>query len=85
MRNNKRNVVLVAAAAAMLFVPTACDKAKTCRCSVLGTNKVRIIKIDDGQCEALRVYRYHDIVDSAKVDSLLCTDYEFAIDSIFNE
>ena len=46
---------------------------------------VRIIKIEHGECDQIRLLRYHDMYDSLKVDSLLCTDYEFAIDSIFND
>lgn len=83
MLHNHRPLMALAAML-LLLLPVGCDKAKTCRCSVLGTNKVRIIKIEKGACEDLRVFYDHTSVDSLVVDSLLCTGYEFAIDSIFN-
>lgn len=61
-----------------------CSKQKTCRCSVLSTGRgstVRIIKIESGSCDDIRMYGYHDDLDSLFVDTLLCTDYEFDIDS----
>ena len=72
-------------AVALLFVAVGCTKEKTCRCSVLGTERVRIVKIEKGSCNDISVYHYHTSVDSLKVDSLLCTDYIFDIDSIYNE
>ena len=81
----KRKAILILGALLLLLVPCGCDKAKTCRCSVLGTNKVRIIKIEKGSCESLHVFYDHTTVDSLVIDSLLCTSYEFAIDSIFKE
>ncbi len=59
----------------------SCSKEKRCRCLVLHSSLVRIIKIDGGNCEDLKLYKYHTPLDSLKVDSLLCTDYEFKIDS----
>ena len=67
-----------------LMVMVGCSKEKTCRCSVLHSSKVRVIKISSGNCEDIKLFRYHTSLDSLKVDSLLCTDYEFAIDSIYN-
>lgn len=64
---------------------SGCSKAKTCRCAVLHSSKVRIVKIESGNCEDLKLFRYHTPLDSLKVDSLLCTDYEFRIDSIYND
>ncbi len=83
--NKHHRGILAIGALLLLLIPISCDKAKTCRCSVIGTNQVRIIKIEKGSCEALHVYLDHNSVDSLKVDSLLCTSYEFAIDSIFKE
>jgi uncharacterized protein YqkB len=77
--------IMVLAAAAVLLVVAGCSKAKTCRCAVIGTSKVRIIKIESGNCEDIHIYRYHTLLDSLKIDSLVCTDYEFAIDSIYND
>lgn len=71
--------------AALLLLATGCDKSKTCRCSVLDSNDVRIIKIEKGECTDLKVYHHHTDVDTLVVDSLLCTDYEFRIDSIYNQ
>lgn len=63
----------------------ACSKEQTCRCSVLGTQNVRIIKINKGECEQLKTFSYHNAMDSVKTDSLLCTGYQFRIDSIYNQ
>ena len=68
----------------LLLAVAGCSKQKTCRCSVIGTSVVRIIKLDGGDCHDLRTYSYHTSLDSLKVDSLVCTDYEFRIDSIYN-
>ena len=76
---------IVAAAVVLLVAVVGCSKQKTCRCSVMGTERVRIIKIDNGECTQLHVFQGHDEVDSVWVDSLLCTDYEFRIDSIYHK
>lgn len=78
----KTKITLLAAALALLAV--SCSKEKTCRCSVLHSSAVRVITIQSGNCEDIKLFRYHTSLDSLKVDSLLCTDYEFAIDSIYN-
>ena len=77
----KKKLIYCLAAVALLAV--GCSKQKTCRCSVIGTSTVRIVKIDGG--EQLRMFNLHTSLDSLQVDSLVCTDYEFAIDSIFTE
>jgi hypothetical protein len=64
---------------------TGCSKEKRCRCAVLHSSNVRIVKIQSGNCEDLKLFRYHTPLDSLKVDSLLCTDYEFMIDSVYND
>jgi hypothetical protein len=79
----KKKVILGVVALALFAV--SCGKEKTCRCSVIGTSTVRIIKLDGGDCRDLHVYTYHNSLDSLKVDSLVCTDYEFEIDSIYNK
>ncbi len=81
----KHKTFAVIMGAFLLLSMAGCSKQKTCRCSVLGSQNVRIIKIEHGECDQIRLLRYHDMYDSLKVDSLLCTDYEFAIDSIFND
>lgn len=70
--------------AAGMLLAVGCSKAKTCRCAVIGTPNVRIIKISKGECEQLHVLRYHNFLEQVLVDSLVCTDYEFDIDTIFN-
>lgn len=78
----KKKIALLVAALALLAV--GCSKEKTCRCSVLHSSKVRVITIKGGNCEDIKIFRYHDQLDSLKIDSLLCTDFEFDIDSIYN-
>lgn len=65
----------------------ACSKKKTCRCIVrgAGSSLVRVVKIDNGECTSLRYYEAHDELDSVWLEPLLCTDYVFRIDSIFEE
>ena len=77
----KRKYLLLGLAAMLAVGAVSCSKEKRCRCSVLHSSLVRIIKIDGGNCEDLKLYKYHTPLDSLKVDSLLCTDYEFKIDS----
>ncbi len=81
----KKKFLLLGMFAAAMLLTVACSKEKTCRCSVLHSSKVRVIKINSGNCEDIKLFRYHTSLDSLKVDSLLCTDYEFAIDSIYND
>lgn len=64
---------------------SSCSKQKTCRCAVTGTTKVRIIQIDKGECSQLSHYDYQTPMYVAVTDSLLCTDYEFLIDSIYED
>lgn len=79
----KKKIALCVVALTMLVA--ACSKEKTCRCSVVGTSVVRIIKIDSGDCRDFRTYTYHSSLDSLEVETLVCTDYEFEIDSIYNK
>lgn len=80
-----KSCVVLLATLTVALAATGCSKQKTCRCSVMGRMEVRIVKIDKGSCEAIKTYHYHDALDSLKMDSLLCTDYEFMIDSIYRE
>lgn len=80
----KRKMMIVAGAL-LLLAATGCTKEKTCRCSVMGKSTVRIIKISHGECDQLSTYTYHTPLDVTVTDSLLCTDYEFRIDSIYND
>ena len=79
----KKKAFLCVAVLALLAV--GCSKQKTCRCSVIGESTVRIIKIEHGECEQLRTYNHPTMLDTLLVDSLVCTDYEFEIDSIYNK
>ena len=81
----KRKILLAAGLALLVFAATGCSKEKTCRCSVRGTSTVRIIKISKGECSQLSHINYHSPLQDQLVDSLVCTDYEFRIDSIYNE
>ncbi len=81
--NIQHSSFIIAAIAVLALAMVACNKQQTCRCTVLGTQNVRVIKINKGECEQLKTYTYHNVMDSIKVDSLLCTGYEFRIDSIF--
>lgn len=78
----KKKAILCMAALALLAA--GCTKQKTCRCSVIGKSVVRIITIEKGECDQLHTYNYHTMLDTLVVDSLLCMDYEFEIDSIYN-
>lgn len=71
--------------AALVLLAVGCSKQKTCRCSVIGQSTVRIIKIENGECEQLRTFNHPTDLDTLLVDSLLCMDYEFEIDSIYNK
>lgn len=79
----KSKILTMAVAALLMVGAVGCTKQKTCRCSVVGRSDVRIIKIEKGECSQLATYEYHNALDSLKLDSLLCTDYEFRIDSMF--
>ena len=84
----KKKLLFLGVMAVLLTVAAGCSKQKTCRCSTKETtsgrwSRVRIVKIDKGECSQLHVFQGHDEVDSIWADSLLCTDYEFTIDSIF--
>ena len=52
---------------------------------MIGQSTVRIIKIENGECEQLRTFNHPTDLDTLLVDSLLCMDYEFEIDSIYNK
>lgn len=81
----KHKIIALTGATLLIFTLAGCSKQKTCRCSVRGTSTVRIIKIDKGECTQLSHLEYHSPLDEQLVDSLICTDYEFLIDSIYND
>lgn len=80
----KRKLLLIAGAA-ILLAAVGCSKEKTCRCAVRGTSTVRIIKIERGECSQLSHVYHHSPLQVQLIDSLVCTDYEFHIDSIYND
>lgn len=80
-----KRILIVLAGAVLLMTAASCTKEKTCRCSVRGTSTVRIIKISKGECNQLSHLDYHTPLDVQVTDSLICTDYEFRIDSIYND
>lgn len=81
----KKKYLFIGMFAAAMFLTVGCSKEKTCRCSVLHSSKVRVIKINGGSCEDIKIFSYHNDVGILQIDSLICTDYEFAIDSIYNK
>ena len=77
--------ILTLAGILLLLAATGCSKEKTCRCAVRGTSTVRIIKIARGECSQLSHVYHHSPLQVQLIDSLVCTDYEFQIDSIYND
>jgi len=79
----KKLLLIVALAVAVLAV--ACNKEKSCRCSVLGQQSVRIINIKSGSCESLSGAGNYDALDTLHRDDILCTDFAFNADSLIVE
>ena len=76
----KKILFLIGAAALVLCV--SCKKEKQCRCSVVGSQTVRIITITSGQCDQIHHFSSHDALDTLHVDYVLCTDFPFEADSL---
>ncbi len=53
--------------------------------NITRNSDVRIIKIEDGECEQLHIVYFHTDLDTLKTDTLYCTDQEFAIDNSIEE
>lgn len=79
----KKLLLIVGVAVAVLAV--ACNKEKSCRCSVIGKQQVRVINIKHGSCEKLHTAGYFDALDTLHTDSILCTDFPFDADSMIVE
>ena len=79
----KKVLIVVGVAVAVLAV--ACNKEKSCRCSVVGKQVVRVVNIKSGDCRDLNTASYYDQLDTLHVDSILCTDYPFGADSLIVE
>jgi len=74
-----KKVALLVGAVAILAAFVSCSKDRTCRCSVLGDQSIRIIKIDKGECEDMRfvLYDQDPVLYPDIKDSVLCTDFDF--------
>ena len=74
-----KKVALLCGALALLMAVVSGGKERTCRCSVLGDQTIRIIKIDKGTCEDMRyvLYDKDPVLYPDITDSLLCTDFDF--------
>ncbi len=77
----KKRAVLLCGMLAVALLAASCGKEKTCRCTVLHEQSIRIIKIDKGDCEDLRyvLYDRDPVLYPDITDSVLCTDYDFGI------
>lgn len=61
-----------------LFALSSCHKGKTCRCTVLGEQTIRIIELDKGDCKDLHFVFYdRDFLHPDLTDSVLCTDHSW--------
>jgi len=74
-----KKIVVLCSLAAVVMALSSCGKERTCRCSVLGDQTVRIIKIEKGTCEDLRslLYDQDPVLYPDITDSVLCTDFDF--------
>lgn len=80
-----KKIFLLAGALALLSL-VSCSKEKTCRCAVLNSQEIRMIQIDKGDCRDVRFVFYdRDILHPDLVDSVLCTDFHFASDTLSNK
>ncbi|MCQ2297606.1 MAG: hypothetical protein MJZ51_03185 [Bacteroidales bacterium] len=86
----KRKIMIIGALV-LVVLAAGCSKKKSCRCAVRSSQadpqKVRIITVPNSfNCLNMNYVDY----DQSEIqqdwrDTLLCTDYEFDIDSIFNK
>jgi hypothetical protein len=74
-----KKIFLMAGIVTVLLLAASCSKERTCRCTVLGNQTIRIIKIDKGVCEDLRyvLYDRDPVLYPDITDSVLCTDFDF--------
>ena len=74
-----KEIVLVLAIVAFTLVSVSCKKERTCRCSVLGDQTIRLITIDKGDCRDIRyvLYDKDPVLYPDRTDSVLCTDFDF--------
>lgn len=81
----KKKILLMGVASLLLLC--SCNKTKSCRCSVLHQQKVRIIDVKPwADCADIRYVEFNaSAAETGIVDSVLCTDIQFEIDSLFNK
>ena len=86
----KTRIFLLGVVALLLL--GSCSKEKACRCAIRSDQadpqKVRVIMVKQSvNCKNLNyvIYDESEIRQGWQDSPLVCTDYEFAIDSIFNE
>lgn len=77
--NAMKKTLLACVCVLFLLSITSCKKERTCRCSVLGQQTIRVIKIERGSCDDMRyvVYDVDPVLRPNITDSILCTDYDF--------
>ncbi len=74
-----KKIILLFGVIVLMLATASCSKERTCRCSVLGQQTIRIMKIDKGTCEDLRyiLYDQDPVLYPDRTDSVLCTDFDF--------
>lgn len=77
--------VLILAGIVLALTVVACNKEKSCRCSVIGQQTVRIINITSGSCESLNGAGNYDALDTLHRDEIICTDHRFDADTTIVE
>ncbi len=74
----RKILLFLAIAGVVMFTASGCGKEKTCRCSVLGQQTVRVVQLDKGDCRDIRFVYYDESVLYPNVtDSVICTDFVF--------
>ena len=73
-----KKIVVVCGLALLALASVSCSKERTCRCSALHRQTIRIYTIK-GSCEKLQYVLYDEdpAVKTDITDSLLCTDHLF--------
>ena len=86
----KTKILFIGAVEMMLL--SSCSKEKACRCAVRSEQadpqKVRVITVKQSvDCKKLNyvIYDENEIEQGWRDSPLVCTDYEFDVDSIFHE
>lgn len=77
--------VLILAGIVLALTVVACNKEKSCRCSVIDQQTVRIINITSGSCDKLSGAGNYDALDTLHRDEIICTDFAFDADTTIVE